>query len=159
MRVEENFLEQEYFDKLQSLVLGNNFPWFYNDHVIRENDAYFQLVHILFKKNAENSSQYKLFLPVLSVLNVEAVCRVKLNLLTKKNEIVEHGLHIDVPDCTTAILYINTNNGYTKFESGEIITSEANKLEEFDSNLKHTGTSCTDEKRRVTLNLNYYARS
>ena len=35
------------------------------------------------------------------------------------------------------------------------ITSEENKLIKFNSQLEHTGTSCTDENRRVVINFNY----
>ena len=159
MLVKENFLEQEYFNTLQELVLGDDFPWYYSDGVNfkgSDNAPYFQFQHTLFTKNRENSAHYQLLEPLLSALNIKAVCRAKFNLITRTNEIVEHGLHTDMADNTTAILYFNTNNGYTKFETGESITSEANKLLEFSSNLKHTGSSCTYKKIRVVLNLNYY---
>ena len=55
----------------------------------------------------------------------------------------------------TCIFYINNCNGYTKFKNNQIITSEENKLIQFDSKLEHTGSSCTDEKRRIVLNINY----
>ena len=59
---------------------------------------------------------------------------------------------------TTSILYVNTNNGYTKFEDGTIVESVANRLVSFPSNMKHTGTSCTDEKTRVVINFNYFSK-
>ena len=39
--------------------------------------------------------------------------------------------------------------------AGKKIKSEENKYVEFDSSLKHTGTTCTDQKRRVVINFNY----
>ena len=75
-----------------------------------------------------------------------------------KENIIRHGFHVDVPtdyDSKTAILYLNTNNGYTEFENGQRVESVANRLVVFDSALKHTGTTCTDQKRRIVLNLNY----
>ena len=36
---------------------------------------------------------------------------------------------------TTSIFYVNTNNGYTKFEDGSIVESVANRMLIFDSNL------------------------
>ena len=57
---------------------------------------------------------------------------------------------------TVSIFYINTNNGYTKFEDGTIVKSFANRLLTFPSNLKHCGTSCTDERTRVVINFNYF---
>ena len=57
---------------------------------------------------------------------------------------------------TTSIFYVNTNNGYTKFEDGTKVESVANRMITFPSNMKHTGTSCTDEKKRIVINFNYY---
>ena len=75
----------------------------------------------------------------------------------KDIKIKPFGLHTDAPfKCKTAILYINTNNGITIFETGEEIKSEENKIVMFPSNLKHTGTTHTDEKVRVVLNINYF---
>ena len=43
----------------------------------------------------------------------------------------------------------------TKFSNGEIVKSEENKYVEFDSQLEHTGTSCTDQDYRIVINFNY----
>ena len=64
-------------------------------------------------------------------------------------------MHIDQIKGTTGILYINTCNGYTKFENGKKVKSVENTYVEFDSTLKHTGTTCTDTDRRLVLNINY----
>ncbi len=79
--------------------------------------------------------------------------------------LVENSFHYDVSDFIpeqaknwiTSILYINTNNGYTRFETGEVVESVENRLVTFPANLKHTGTSCTDEKVRVVVNFNYFS--
>ena len=60
-----------------------------------------------------------------------------------------------VPGSLTAIFYINTNNGYTYFEDGQKIESIENRMVMFPSNIPHAGATCTDEDRRVVLNLNY----
>ena len=51
---------------------------------------------------------------------------------------------------------MNTNNGYTLFENGTKIESVANRMITFPTNMKHTGTSCTDENTRVVINFNYF---
>jgi hypothetical protein len=56
---------------------------------------------------------------------------------------------------TTGIFYVNTNNGKTIFDTGEEISSEENKYIEFDSRKLHTGTTCTNQKRRMVINFNY----
>ena len=56
----------------------------------------------------------------------------------------------------TAIFYINTNNGYTEFQSGVRVSSVANRVCIFDSNLKHRGVTRTEgEHQRVVVNFNY----
>ena len=57
---------------------------------------------------------------------------------------------------TTSIFYVNTNNGYTKFEDGTKVESVANRMLTFPANMKHIGTSCTDEQTRVVINFNYF---
>ena len=56
---------------------------------------------------------------------------------------------------TTSILYMNTNNGYTEFQNGAIVESIENRMVVFPAEMKHRGTSCTDEKIRVVINFNY----
>ena len=48
------------------------------------------------------------------------------------------------------------NDGYTRFEDGTKIESVANRVAVFESNLKHCGTTCTNTKSRVVINLNYF---
>ena len=90
-----------------------------------------------------------------------SLVRVKLNLLHRTEKIIEHHSHIDIEDppndLKTAILYLNTNNGYTKFETGEKVDSVANRLITFKGSTKHFGTtnSCA-APYRVVLNLNYF---
>ena len=59
---------------------------------------------------------------------------------------------------TTAVFYINTNNGYTEFEDGTRSESIANRMVTFPANLKHRGTTCSDEKTRIVINFNYIER-
>ena len=90
--------------------------------------------------------------------------RIKANLLTRTPNIVENSFHVDMTKLpeeklkqwTTAIFYVNTNNGYTEFEDGTKVESVANRMVTFPANLKHRGTSCTDEKTRVVINFNYF---
>ena len=57
---------------------------------------------------------------------------------------------------TTSILYMNTNNGGTKFEDGTFVNSLANRMVTFDCLTKHAPVSCTDKDRRIVVNINYY---
>ena len=64
--------------------------------------------------------------------------------------------HADDHESKTCILYLNRNNGGTKFkESGEFVQSEPNRAVIFSGNLQHAGVWCTDKKLRFVLNINY----
>ena len=71
---------------------------------------------------------------------------------------LEHPLHIDnkLKNNMTAIYYVNTNNGYTRFKNENKIPSEQNKLIIFNTETEHSGTTCTDEPCRIVINFNYY---
>ena len=87
--------------------------------------------------------------------------RIKANVHARTHKIIEHGLHIDFqhPEMETAIYYVNTNNGYTMFENGTKVESVANRLVVFPTEMFHSGTTCTDEPRRVVINFNYVQTS
>ena len=86
-----------------------------------------------------------------------SLLKIKANLLTKTNTNIDYGFHTDYYDdrVTTGILYINTNDGYTKFKDGVVEKSEENKYVEFNSKLFHSGSSCTNDNIRVVINFNY----
>ena len=75
--------------------------------------------------------------------------------------IVEHGLHRDVEDAEhlsdlkTSIMYLNDNDGYTKFEDGTKVQSVANTMVTFPNDIRHTGSTCTNSNCRLVLNFNY----
>ncbi len=75
----------------------------------------------------------------------------------EQHNTIETPLHIDVmfPGSLTAIFYMNTNNGYTYFEDGTKVESVENRLVVFPSYFSHAGATCTDEQRRVVININY----
>ena len=91
-------------------------------------------------------------------MNIENLIRVKLNLLTKTPEIIEHDYHRDneSSNALTSILYLNTNNGYTRFKD-QNVKSQANTLLTFPSATFHSGTTCTDKDFRLVLNVVYEA--
>ena len=161
MNTYKNFLNKKEFKELETRIMGDSMPWYYNDAVISEDDDYFQLVYGFVLPGGQiNCENFMMdyFKPFMKKLNIKKFFKLKANLLTRTNKIIEPGMHID--DEThrkgkTAIFYLNTCNGYTKLKDGTKIQSEKNKLIEFDCNIEHTGSSCTDKKRRVVINLNY----
>ena len=90
-------------------------------------------------------------------LGVDLLLTCKANLTTRVEKPTITGYHNDVtvPGATTAVLYINSNNGATIFENGKEYQSVANRCVMFPSSIKHASKSHTDTKRRVVLNINY----
>ena len=165
----DNFLDKNSFHKLQQQFLGNvnEFPWFfYNIIDNKEEKNKFQFVHIFYLGVSWNSAQNGLLEPILQKMQPVSIFRIKANLIPKTSDIVENLFHTDLKNLipsekqlmqwTTSIFYVNTNNGYTKFEDGTKVESVANRMVTFPANMKHTGTSCTDQKRRVVINFNWF---
>ena len=156
MKVIDNFLPQYQFKQLQNAMQNDKFPWYFNESICHPDDGLFQFTHGIF--DADSSVTY--FWPFIDLftdlLKVNKWIRIKANLQTRTMFHRNGGYHYDVADVTTAVYYVNTNNGYTKFKkSGKVVESVANRIVIFDSNLKHSGFSCTDEKRRMVVNFNW----
>ena len=159
----DNFLGKDEFKDLQDFIMGPWMPWAYNDALLTnvdDNSLYdFQFVHTFYKDHKPHSDLLSKLDPIMSKINPAAVLRIKANLNPRTDNLYLHKLHTDVDDykCTTALFYINTNNGYTIFEDGTKVESVANRFVFFDSTMKHAGTSCTDQKIRVVINFNYHS--
>jgi hypothetical protein len=157
----DDFLPIEDFKVIESSILEDAyFPWYYNK-LLDEKDDYlhnFQFTHLFYTNYSPASNWYTLLFTLLKKINPSALIRIKANLIPLTNSIIEHQFHSDIKftKCKTAIFYLNTNNGYTAFKDGTKINSIKNRLVLFDSNLEHRGTTCTDQKYRCLINLNYF---
>lgn len=168
-KIKDNFLAQEDFDKLQNFMCGSNSKmyWFYNNMIVDADDVdNFKFSHTFYDAHSPQSSFMGVLNPILNIIKPLSILRIKANLLTRTSNIVENQFHIDIVNLqhspellnqwTTSIFYLNTNNGYSKFEDGTIVESVANRMVSFPSSTKHCGASCTNEKIRVVLNFNYF---
>ena len=161
MKVINIFLDKEDLLKIQATLLNNvYFPWYLQNGVSHFGDGGIQFTHVFFNEKINTTETHFLLLkPILDKLKIKKLLRIKANLVSKTHELIQHDYHIDYPDiiCTTAIFYINTNDGYTIFKKNKkTIKSEENKFISFKSNLEHAGTTCTDENCRIVINFNYF---
>ena len=160
MNIYKNFLSKESFKNIQSEIMSDYIPWFYTDGVSFVPDEHFQFTYSFVKDGEIKCPQraFDLLSPLLNKLKYKKLSRIKANLLTKTPTIIQHKMHQDQDPKikgTSGIFYINTCNGFTVFKNGQKIKSEENKYVEFNSKILHAGTSCTDQKRRIVLNINY----
>lgn len=153
----KNALNNKELDYIKSVYKGYDMPWSYNDGVSRIDDDDFQFVVPVWETMHINHMAFDAAASILNILQPEYLLRIKANLRTNTTVIQEAGLHTDtdIPGSLTAIFYVNTCDGYTKFNDGDKIDSIENTLVVFPAKLLHCGTTCTNTNRRVVINFNY----
>jgi len=169
VKVFDDFMNKFQFKEMQDKILSPTFSWNVGN-VIRPDSTdipikyNIQMTHLFYASPGVMSDALPIIAPLLDNLPMEIFVRAKANTTFASEEIIEHGMHMDIEPydfaklCTTAIFYLTNNNGYSKFEDGTKIESVENRLVTFPSTMKHTGTSCTNVNRRVVLNLNYIGK-
>ena len=179
VKVINDFLTPEqYRDIVYSFLYSEDLPWhkeiivpLKNDdaphpcHALCEDKYNIQFVHTLYKDHEGHSPLWETVISTFAKgLNARAILRAKVNWTQCTEEIQEHGYHVDYDfEHYTAIYYLNTNDGYTKFKDGTKIDSIANRLLKIPSKVYHTGSTCTNgifeegtpNKGRFVLNINY----
>ena len=174
-KIYDNFLDEQDFLNLKSIMLSGNFPWHYNERTsgdYMENQTFYrddkssakssdyQFTHIFYSNYQVNSPFFYLVSPLIQKINPSSIMRIKANLTNKTDRSMVYGFHVDQPDAPSnlksAVYYVNTTNGPTLFEDGTEIESVENRLVIFDTNLVHSAVSQTDEKARIVINFNFY---
>lgn len=160
-KVIDNFLPSEQAEWIRANLMGTGFPWFFNDRVADESEDPnvngYQFTHNFYRNDGWTSDGRQLIQPIIDRINPTALIRIKANLNPVTAEHHYGGWHVDYEDiqCKTAVYYVNTNNGYTEFESGERVESVANRFVVFDSDMVHSGVTATNVKARCLINFNY----
>jgi len=161
MNIFKNFLPEEDFKKFKIELFEKEFPWFYRDKQLYyvKNDKTFYFSHGFIKDQTILSDYYKPYIePILEKLKATSILEVRANLLVNTGKKQKSVYHIDFPTFKnkTAILYMNTCNGFTSFEKNKNIPCEENKIVIFNNGIKHAAVSQTDSKRRIVINFNYF---
>ena len=160
-----NVITKEEFDRITEKMLSDHFPWYYSEHVVEDKQKMTEEKEQLqFQHNfhgvsdvTTEHSNWELLYPIFNVLKANTFIRVKANNIPRTDKIVKHGFHADtrVALSYTAIYYVNTTDGYTEFKDGTKIPSVENSMVVFPSYMEHTGTTCTDKRSRININMNY----
>ncbi len=168
IKIIDNFLDQNDFDNIKNLLMGTSFDWRFQSSILRSDYKYktscdennnYQFIHCFYNFLQPTSDYYNCLFPFFhqNKLNPKALVRVKANLNPRTDKNVIHGYHCDLDFlCKTAVYYVNSNNGFTIFSNGKKVESVENRIVIFNSNLMHSGATCTDEKTRVVINFNYF---
>jgi hypothetical protein len=168
-RIKKNLLPSIYFNKLNQLVMGRGFPWYYLNQTVSypgvKQDDHFMFVHVLYNTTPKTptSTFFKEFEPILYFLDypIKELLRMKLNLYTNQNKKIKHVRHTDIYDydknrprekVTLSLFNFVTCNGGTLINKKKY-SSNANELVIFDNAHKHSGIVQTDTQVRVVLNI------
>ena len=161
MKITDNFLSDGEFKSIQDWLTGEDFHWYFNNSIANQKQGLdqFQFVHPFYDVAKPSLSKFSSFLyPFLTKLNAKYIFRIKANLRPRTSTAVLSDFHTDMSlNQQTGIFYINTNNGYTKFQDNTLddVPSVANRFLTFSGQLKHAGASPTDINNRIVLNVNY----
>jgi hypothetical protein len=161
-----NFLSRTDFIAVKNQILNESFPWTIHDKsdpggMMCDERFNLQFVHVFYHSPVTISKYISTLDPIFKKLPHQMVIRVKANITSCTDTAQTYGYHIDINEdlaklSKTAILYLNTNNGFTQFEDdGEQVPSIENSLVIFNSLDRHSGTSCTDHKYRAVINFNF----
>lgn len=149
----DDFLEETEFLKIKNSILNSEFSWNLTPNVsnLQENlkiTSSYYFTHLF--------EYYEIFGALLEKLSPSKIIRIKANLYPSTEKIEKHSNHIDYDyENIGAIYYLNTNNGLTILEDTVEVESVRNRLLLFDGSKLHCSTTCTDDKCRVNINMNF----
>ncbi len=160
VHIKDNFLPEPTFKSIQSRMMGREFPWYWIPAAVsgaKKKESHPQFIYMFYeeRKRYGENELFPLMEPLIKKLEAKELIRIKANLTTRTLFHRKGGYHIDYPNVKTAVYYINTNNGSTQFQNGPSVESLENTMVLFNSNLLHSGKTCTDQERRVVINFNY----
>tara|TARA_R110000822_G_scaffold79520_2_gene190158 strand:- start:1023 stop:1502 length:480 start_codon:yes stop_codon:yes gene_type:complete len=159
MKVIDNFLKPDEFNKVKELLFHPNFEWYYEDHMVSTDHCFFN--HCFYSHNKVRTNYFHDVEFILEKLNCVSLVSLRNNLVIGKKESYESEWHTDYnyKNCKTAILYFNDCNAKTLLktpERTESVDTKANRVVIFPTTTKHKMVSQTDTKRRVIMNINYF---
>lgn len=168
MEVIDNFLPPLQLEDVQKYCLGSDCLWTYQPTVTHKDGQTDrpQFIHGFYRDNQPDyHNDINSIYPILNILQPISIFRIKMNRITRTPDIMTNTFHQDMygltdekmKQWTTAIFYVNSNDGYTEFEDGTKVESVENRLVSFSSDTMHRGTSTTNEDARVIINFNYFA--
>lgn len=157
INIKDKFLCTSDFINLHDAMLASDFEWYYSSNITNSSNNSFQFCHSFYKDGIPGP-RFDLLIPLLQKIQPFALFSIKANLITRTSSLDVHDFHVDInrPDITTAVFYINSCDGFTLFRNGTKVESVANRFVSFPCQTEHTGTSCTNSKVRILINLNYF---
>lgn len=152
-KIQNNFIEHELdFLQIKNFIL-TQYPFYY----VPKDDG-FIFTHLLFSDNEIKSNYLNMLRPIYAKLDLKALIRVRVNIFPNLNgEFIEYKSDPDLNyPHKKAIIFLNTNNGYTKLENKEKIESLENTALLLENCGEHIDTNCTNDKIRCNIMIEYF---
>ena len=162
-KVIDDALSPQAFDKLARLAHSQQLLWQFSDYVADEdgvsksdNLEYYHVAK-MYEDHHPISKNIKYVEPVFDFLKIKALIRCRFLMYPNHGKQIKHLQHRDFAyEHKAALLYLNTNDGITEFEDGNVVEPKANRLVIHDGSLLHNSNTCTDSKVRTLLSVNYF---
>jgi|TARA_B110000977_G_scaffold108613_1_gene141321 hypothetical protein len=165
----DNFLEPREFNALKGSILDIEFPWFAYSGITESKfgkdgklsqaltkEEHWAFFHLFYQNYQPNSKFFNSLTNLIEKLEIQALLRSKANLYPRTTEVVEHNFHYDFAEPhKSALLSLNTNNGFTILGDGTKIESIENRIVLFDASELHKSTTCSDANYRANIVINW----
>jgi hypothetical protein len=175
IKIIDDAVDYVQYSQLANYITGPEFKWEYASRIVRETSDLVsepppekynqQMCRVLYYNPHIQTEDWRCLDSVFRVVKPLLLIKVKVNLTFGTDNPVRTGWHTDsgpgiMEHSTTAIWYVNSNNGGTLFKDEEndtefFVESVANRLVIFPAHIKHMGVTCTDERARFVVNINY----
>lgn len=180
MKVIDNFLPKAYQDVIESTLLSDKFPWFFNPttcghaHTIPDiagvRETY-HFTHSAMIDSVVNSKFFELFQPIMYHLmlkediDTSLLLRIKANLTLKSAALKDTFAppHVDYtgsPPFITCIYYVNDSDGDTiffgeEYKVTERVSPKKGRLVYFKGNTYHAKETPQKFDTRCVINFNF----
>jgi len=162
MQVIDDALDREYFEHLEKQMLHQNrFKWLFQEKVATPeddpNDEQFYFISSFYHHLMVEDDFYYELRPLFDALGVKALLRARAIMYMNQGKFIKHKPHVDFEySHNAALLYMNTNNGYTGMMNDDKVESVENRILLHDGSIPHYSTTCTDTCKRIVLAVNYF---
>ena len=162
MRIIDDFLDAEYHQHLQTMLMGWEFPWYYQ-HTLTHGNNDVQAHGFNHWLTSEGDPDFAQLVDTMqSTIKAKECLRVRADMTLYNSEGYRHAFHVDCKEPhTVCIYYVNDSDGDTiilgdKNDHDIVhVTPKANRLLTFNGKHMHTGHSPVQHKNRILINANF----
>lgn len=163
MRIIDDFLDPDYHSHLHDILMGWEFPWFYQ-HTLTRGSNSIQAHGFNHWLTVEGDPDFAPLVQLMQdTIGAKECLRVRADMTLYNPEGYRHDFHVDCDEKhTVCIYYVNDTDGDTVIlgdksnSSFTRVQPKKNRLLTFDGRHMHTGHSPKLHKNRILINANFH---